>query len=248
MNLGSRDKAAFSLVEVVIAMGILALLTLSIISSITFSSRATRLNSNRSTAKNIAQGILEDMMADNFWSVGGPNEIDSTGVAGAYVTIPTPAPGATPPYANPTPVWIDQALGIATRVTYKFSGFGVAESGSTTTLVDNYRVNAAGTQISGTAPNWQPGEWVGSQIYIVAGTGSGQFSTITANTANTLTFSPALLIACDSTSVYMINGGKTVTITTEWSYLGNNYIQTLEGMVVNTRGTSGNFRYGFDRK
>lgn len=51
---------------------------------------------------------------------------------------------------------------------------GTASSGSSTTLVDSSK-------------SWTTDEWVGFQVYITAGTGSGQAGMITANSATTLT-------------------------------------------------------------
>jgi hypothetical protein len=68
----------------------------------------------------------------------------------------------------------------------------VATGGSTTTLVDN-------TQ------NWTVNQWAGYPLYIWTGTGRGQLTTITSNTANTLTF-PTITTAPDTTSRYQILG------------------------------------------
>jgi hypothetical protein len=70
--------------------------------------------------------------------------------------------------------------------------WGVAGSGTTTTLVDPTK-------------NWTPGQWVGYKFHIYEGTGLGQVRTITANDATSLTWT-TVGTAPDSTSEYAIEG------------------------------------------
>ena len=60
----------FSLIEVMIAIAILAIMIFSMISSMVFSARATRFNTNSIAAKNVAQGYFERMAIDTFANVG----------------------------------------------------------------------------------------------------------------------------------------------------------------------------------
>jgi prepilin-type N-terminal cleavage/methylation domain-containing protein len=211
-------RSAFTLVEVMIAVAILAILTMTVISSMTFSSRATRINSNRLAAKNITQGFLERMMIDDFANVGPPPDGFHQPPNGGYADIPEDA--------DP-PVWLDEALGIPCRITFEFKGFGQATGGSSNTLVD-------------AKANWNANEWRGDTLYIVLGRGAGQYARIIGNTADTMMLQAstggALIPGPDSSSIYMVNGGKTVEITTSWQYLGGQYEQTMEGLIVNYRG------------
>ena len=69
---------------------------------------------------------------------------------------------------------------------------GTATSGTTTTLTDS-------------GASWPVNEWAGYKLYIYTGTGKGQITNITSNTATVLTF-PTLTTAPDATSRYTIIG------------------------------------------
>lgn len=70
---------------------------------------------------------------------------------------------------------------------------GTATGGTTTTLTD-------------TSKSWTTNQLVDADVRIISGPGVGQVSTITSNTANSITFSPALSPAPGAGSVYAIGG------------------------------------------
>ncbi len=76
----------------------------------------------------------------------------------------------------------------------------IATGGTTTTLVDSTK-------------QWDVNEHAGRYVRIYSGTGEGQISAITSNTATTLTLTSTLGTAPDATSRYMIDGfdGGTAT-------------------------------------
>ncbi len=86
---------------------------------------------------------------------------------------------------------------------------GTAASGSgANTMVDSF---AAGTATSGTTgtltdsgASWVSNVFAGLTVYITAGTGVGQSSVITSNTSTALTFTTAMAVAPDNTSVYVV--------------------------------------------
>lgn len=121
------------------------------------------------------------------------------------------------------PVWLDQALGIPCAVTFRFTGFGTPSSASLGSITDN-------------GADWIPNEWAGDTVYIVDGPGAGQFVEISSNTASSLTLDDNLITAPTTSSRYMINNGKTVQITTTWTYQGVPYTQTIQSLVVNKDG------------
>ena len=96
----------------------------------------------------------------------------------------------SPPFSSATDSTSVYKLAPPTPVT------GKASSGSTTTLVDSHLTGPTSF-------------YVGYKITITAGTDAGQTSVITAynSSTNTLTFSPALSSAIDSTSVYYLAPG-----------------------------------------
>lgn len=83
-----------------------------------------------------------------------------------------------------TPSWAD-------------SGFVSFASGTAT--------GGSGTTLQQVGKTWTAGQWVNSQVRIVAGTGAGQIRWITASTADTLTV-PAWTVNPDATSQYVIEG------------------------------------------
>jgi hypothetical protein len=99
-----------------------------------------------------------------------------------------------------TPSWSDSGF-----VTF---ASGTATGGSSTTLQQ-------------TGKSWTAGQWVNSQVRIVAGTGAGQIRAITASTADTLTV-PAWTLNPDATSQYVIEGNDDFIY-----YLGNSAVALI---------------------
>lgn len=221
----ARNRKGFTLVESVIAVFILALISMAIISSLIFNNRMTRLNSNAILAKNIAQGYFEQMNIDNFNNVvpyqdlGGGN---SEGYADIAIN-------------DAEPVWLDRALDIRCQVLFRFKGFGVASGGTAHSLTESGLTDANRYDYV-QRPPWEVDEWVGKQLYLVDGPGQGQVRPITANTNNTLTLGgDALNPQPGNGTKYMIGNGKTIEITTIWQYLGRNYSQTMSSLIINYR-------------
>lgn len=77
---------------------------------------------------------------------------------------------------------------------------GKATSGTTSSLTDS-------------TATWTVDQWAGYKCFIWTGTGRAQLGMIASNTATTLTFSPALSTAPDSTSRYNIQGYDAGTLT-----------------------------------
>lgn len=77
--------------------------------------------------------------------------------------------------------------------TSKIDDSGTASAGGASTLTDSSKT-------------WTVDEWANKQLYIVAGTGSGQYRTITTNTATVLTVDSAWAVQPDATSQYQIGG------------------------------------------
>lgn len=93
---------------------------------------------------------------------------------------------------------------------------GTATGGGVNTLEDTDDVDVASTATAGGAATltdaaqaWAVNQWATVQVYIHAGTGSGQTRTIQSNTADTLTVSVPWAVVPDATSQYYI-GGLTV--------------------------------------
>ncbi len=220
---GGRDRGV-TLVEIVVSMLILTLLAVTVISSVIYTSRGARLNTNAIAAKNIAQGYFERMAGDEFSNVTPP--ADGT-VFEPNIPDPTnpnervASDGyADIPLDDPNPIWLDRAMGIPCAVSFEFKGFGNATGGGATSLTD-------------TNASWEIDEWVGDTLYLVDGTGAGQFGQIASNTATQMTLATAFSVDPDATTKYMVNNGKTVEVTTTWFYQGEPFTQTIESLIIN---------------
>ncbi|NQU45255.1 hypothetical protein HQ520_18385, partial [bacterium] len=126
------------------------------------------------------------------------------------------------------PVWLDQALDIRCKVEFVFKGFGTLTQGDANSLTDS----------SATWSTEDSGEWAGDVVYLVSGPGAGQFAEIASNSATALQLSTALVYPPAAGTKYMVNHGKTVEITTTWEYMGKEYFQTIESLVINYRNSS----------
>lgn len=124
------------------------------------------------------------------------------------------------------PVYIDQKLNIRCKVSFAFSGFGTLTNASVNNLTDNNI-------------HWPPDAWNGDTVFLVSGDGAGQSAQINNNTVNTLHLVGTLAYKPSNGTGYLINNGKTVEVTTTWTYRGREYRQTLESLIVNTRSKKG---------
>lgn len=226
----ARTNRGLTLVEIMVAVFLLSMLTLAVVGSTTFQTSMAHLNNNRMIAKNIAQGFIERMRADEFREVGPVGYGD-----GIYENRIPGAPGWPD-------VFIDENRNITCEVYFHFKGYGQATGGSTTTLVDG----TSGTRDpDGVRPGvedgtvgWRTDEWAGSILCILMGPGAAQWVEIESNTADTLTFAEPLAFPVGPSSVYMINNGKTVNVITRWEYRGQEYTQQMQGIVANYQGAA----------
>ena len=227
------SRVAFTLVEVMVAVGVFAMIAVAILSAQTFASRAARINANNLSARNLAQKYLEQMTAmaatiSNAYPTTGKDPFDVDPITGgtfirtAYNTARTEV--------------LDTALNINATVTFTFKGDGYLTAASSTVLTDS-------------SASWTSNEWQGNTVFIVSGTGAGAYAKIASNTANTLTLSTALslngvaVVPSTSTSAspiynYRINNGLTVVVTVTWPYRGRTYSVNLKGLLIPSKGFS----------
>ena len=121
--------------------------------------------------------------------------------------------------ATSPPLYLDRLRNSKCAVDIVITGYGAAESGAANTIVDN-------------EGNWTPNEWVGNTLLLVHGAGRGQRAQIIGNTANTVTVNGTFNPPPTAGTQYRINGGKTVRITTRWNYLGKEYRERIESLVI----------------
>ena len=118
---------------------------------------------------------------------------------------------------------------------YGASWSGTADSSTSTTLTDVGVVTISSTATSGgastltdTTQNMTVNFYTAYQIYIVSGTGAGQYRTIASNTATVFTVSVAWTTQPDNTSVYYVGGFLQ-------NSLNNLYIDIISGTGVGQR-------------
>jgi len=194
------ENKGFSLIEVIIAIPILAIAMLVIVYSLLNASLVSKVVSNKIAAKNVAQGILEKMTLHGYDNV-------------------TPANYPDIEYDSPNPMYLDEVNKTKCRVIIRITGYGTASAGSSSTLEDS-------------STDWRINEWAGDTLFIIGGRGWGQIATISSNTEDTLTLDSPLIYAVDGTSQYLINGGKTIEITTEWKYKSKIYQETVRSAII----------------
>ena len=196
----SEENKGFSLVEVMIAIPILAIAMLVIVYSLLNASLVSKVVSNKIAAKNVAQGILEKMTLHGYDNV-------------------TPANYPNIEYDSPNPMYLDEVNQTKCRVIIRITGYGTASAGSSSTLENS-------------SADWIINEWAGDTLFIIGGRGWGQIATISSNNEDTLTLDSPLIYAVDGTSQYLINGGKTIEITTEWKYKSKIYQETVRSAII----------------
>lgn len=198
-----RNNYGYTFVEILVAITLFAIVTVAFLPWFQQSGKMGKLMAQEVTAKNIAQGLLEKMLADRYENV---------------TTANYPESGVT--------YYIDQIIGIVANVTITIEGDGMVSSAAAQTLTDD-------------TASWETNEWTGSNVFIIDGTGRGQRAFIKSNTNQTLEITLDMSgmtdipwdIIPDTTSHYLINGGKTVTITVDWQYQGQSYAKRLIGLV-----------------
>ncbi|MCX7015616.1 MAG: prepilin-type N-terminal cleavage/methylation domain-containing protein [Candidatus Sumerlaeota bacterium] len=209
-----RSTSGMTLIEIVIAMAISAILTLALVSA---TITAARVSSNMPYdvyATQIISKTAEDLRKENYDLVG------TTGLP-LYNSAQTF-------YSDPD----DHSRGTSFTVSVRFKGFGLCASGSSSTTLK--AVLPAGD------PGWTANEWQGSVVMLKDGAGSGQCAYVKSNTADTLTItrnldgsgSLAWIQTPTTTTYFEIGGGKTVVITASWSNGRKNFSKSMTTMLL----------------
>lgn len=200
------DDRGLSLVEVLIALAILGVVSLSFIGSLIFTSRTAHATTSRIFAVELANRTVEELRAlgeTNYEILG-----TDTGDAARFLQEQT---------FDKDPVSSGQTIQFT--VSCDFKGFGTVSSAGSNSLT---------AVIPADYPQWETNEWVGQMVMIKDGDGSGQIAYITANTADTLTITTNLsgsgggswMRTPSAGDEFEINNGKTVVITISWTEQG----------------------------
>jgi hypothetical protein len=154
-------------------------------------------------------------------------QVQDTGTAtsGAFTTLTdtskvkdsgTASSGSDVTLVDTTKTWVIGAyIGLHLIIT------GGTGSGQTATILSNTEDTltflALSTPLDGTSvyviSEWTTNEWALEQVYIVSGTGAGQYVTVASNTYDTLTFTAPMGTAPAAGSVYSLGGWVINTFT-----------------------------------
>jgi len=139
-----------------------------------------------------------------IWTAGTNPTVQSRKISANTATTISFSSGAISAATNGTSRYaIQEPRAFGTMVVDKVanrSPFGWATSGTATTLVDSTR-------------NWRNGQWTNYRVRIISGTGTGNESVVTGNTATTLTVASWGVATPDATSKYEILDGHGIVTT-----------------------------------
>lgn len=195
----SAARRGMSLLEVVIAVTILAVVMASYIASMVFTTRVSYKTKADMFANELINRTVEELRASNYDNIGFAmgNEARFLNVQ-SYESDPQ----------NPN-------QSVTFNVRCDFLGFGTAAGGGASSLVGSFPPGF---------PAWETNMWQGHLVMIKQGRGRGQVCAITANTGNTLTVCHNLDgsggggwgTSPDATSYFEIDNGKSVRVTCSW--------------------------------
>lgn len=193
----------YTFVEIFIAIVLFSIVTLAFLPWFQQSGKLGKVVAQEITAKNIAQGLLEKMLSDNYENV---------------TTTNYPEPGET--------YYIDQVLGIPANISITIKGDGMVSYATDSTLTDE-TASWEENEWAGSTVLIIEGTGRGQRALITSNT------TNTLSITTNLSGSGATPwnTTPDNTSHYLINGGKTVKITVSWEYQGKNYSRQIIGLV-----------------
>jgi prepilin-type N-terminal cleavage/methylation domain-containing protein len=209
----SYRQRGFTLLEVVIALVLLLIVSLSYMTTSIFNARTSARAKVDVFALELVNRTLEDMRTSNFNNLG-----TSTAPESKFLTAQTNRMDRSDPNS------------ISFTVNCAFSGFGSVAAVSGTTLRATFPTGF---------PAWRTDQWKGHKVMIQSGTGVGQIMYITGNSADTLTIcrnldgsggggwykTPAV------NDTFNIDNGKTATVTVSWTERGVTRTEVRSAMI-----------------
>lgn len=194
------------LLATVFGAALIALLILTNIASLVYSARSARILSYRLAARDVVQGVLEQMYADAFEDVDPAN----------YPSLDASDPGA--------PV-LDSLQDMRCAITIEIEG----EREVTSATPNSVTVNGADWEPNRWVGNTvfvTGGPGLGQRALITANTADTLTTSLIGYSQTTWVSQPT------SSSRIMINGGKMVSVTATFDFRGTTYTETVEGLVV----------------
>lgn len=223
----SRRRRAVTMIELVIAIMLMAVVVLAFMSATTFGMTSMRATIDRQMTLDAMQLWEARILGANRANLGEPNLV-AANPEWALTQVATWNPDPTFPLQAPT-----------ITVTPRYKGWGYADASSgTTTLVRGPKVGTLNSTSYAGYPNlpawwlpWTVNEFAGNLVVITAGPGQRQMARIISNTATTLTVSTDIRTTdtpgynparpWDTTiganSQFFISNAKTVDLTVSWA-------------------------------
>jgi hypothetical protein len=221
-----RNRSGFTFVEVIIAIVLVTLMSISFIASMVYASSEARNSRDFLYAESVMTMVGEQVSASDWTRLGDQ-------------TIPTTSTLYERQFNAPITIQADtNSARIAPTITatVTFSGWGRVAS-------------ATGTTINATLPtgqaNWATNQWAGNYVTLVSGRGAGQVVRVVSNTGNAMVVTPALSGTAagsmnptpDSTTVFAVNDCKTARIRVDW--FDNGTTRTMTRTVAVPRPATG---------
>lgn len=206
-------RAGMTLAEVVIALALLLIVSVSYLASTTFNARMARAAQIDVYAVELTNRIIEEMRMANYDNLGTHVGAEARFMAPQTFQMDPENPDRLPPFT----------------VTTEFMGFGMVSSSGPNSLTAIIPTDTA-------FPDWSGIDWTGRLVMIKDGDDSGQIAHITSNDATTLQIVRALdgsgsgswIRNPDAGNYFEIDNGKTVRVTVDW--INNGTAQSISRM------------------
>jgi Tfp pilus assembly protein PilE len=202
-----RSRRGLSLISLMIAIALLAILMLTNVATLIYSARTARINSYRLAARNVVQGVLEQMYAHPYDNVTQSN----------FPSIPL---------SNPNAELLDSVNDLRCDLTVEIEDERQATSASSNTLV----CTGAGWE----SGRWDDdtvfitgGRGFGQRARILSSSADTLSISLLGFPGQTDWISTP-----DASSRFLINGGKTVRIMASFTFRDQIYTEMVEGLVV----------------
>ena len=212
-----RAGQAFTLLEVVIALALLAVASVAFTSGLVYSARTAKSAKTDVYAISVINRVIEELRSSDYDRLGG-----STGAEARFLS----------PILYDMDPDVPDAETTTFTVNVRFFGFGTIQSAtgnSLTAVIPN----------SPAWPTWRTDMFAGRYVMITTGSGRGQVAYIQSNNANSLTISRDLdgtpgqgwIQAPAAGAGFVIDNGKMAEINVTWSLNGRDFTMTRMALI-----------------
>jgi Tfp pilus assembly protein PilV len=202
----AHGRRGFSLISVVIGVALLAVIVIANVASLLYAARAARVVSYRTAARNAVQGVLEEMLADDYADV-------------------TPANYPSVPASDLRAPVLDTVNGLAASLGVRIEDERVVTSASSSTLTSS-GANWDPDRWAGNTVFLVAGRGRGQRAQILSNTSNTMTISLIGYPQTTWVTQP------DTSTHFRINGGKMVSISASFEFQSQIYTESVDGLVV----------------